>query len=264
MSKLEILQRTINYIKDLNDALDRGVPTSPTVLANADLPKRPRAKRSKGRKLLKDLMKDNENLQQPCSDIQSNATSANQPFSTDSYQAGPSIDYPQSTLAHSSHIDVRPLSWQTQVEVNTPNSNLNFSSCAQHSDYQPAMTLQQAPADTHHNIVAPAAAFTYPPSSLNSPLGSDCNSSHSYATQNSFGSHDFNQQYSGQQQADYQTHEAFEGIVDWIQSNDQFDDLNCVSSSADYPAAWNDDSYESNYSSTAQYNYTANNYSLFL
>lgn len=63
MSKLEILHRTINYIQDLTQALNTDEITSPRKLADAVLPKRPRARRNGGKaakKLLKNEITNTE------------------------------------------------------------------------------------------------------------------------------------------------------------------------------------------------------------
>lgn len=106
MSKLEILQRTINYIKDLNEALDEDLPSSPSKIANVDIPKKPRAKRTKPTQLFSKST-DSEATQ---SEITSEETkpknfdlSANQVY--------------------------QPQPWETQVERVSTESQENFSSC---------------------------------------------------------------------------------------------------------------------------------------
>lgn len=104
MSKLEILQRTINYIKDLREAVETEAPTSPTKLANADLPKRPRAKRSKAANL---------SDSKPCN--QKRECSVD-----DNHNNQPSHLCP-TTEATSP--------WQPQVEMLATENQENFTSC---------------------------------------------------------------------------------------------------------------------------------------
>ncbi|XP_067946951.1 uncharacterized protein [Watersipora subatra] len=59
MSKLEILQRTINYIKDLKSALNDELPTSPSKLANTALPKKPRNRRARPTEIFPRLSEKN-------------------------------------------------------------------------------------------------------------------------------------------------------------------------------------------------------------
>lgn len=185
MSKLEILQRTINYIKDLTDALDQGVPTSPTTLANAELPKRPRAKRSKGKKLFKgqendtvsdaSMMSNTKSHNSMMSEHEENREISSQ-YSTNSYTKGPTINYPDSINTDSSKISVQPLPWQAQVEVNSSIATINaFSSC-QHSVF-PA---QQQPNQTEQYN----STYQQYPTSIHSPVES-LNSSYTYASHNS-------------------------------------------------------------------------------
>lgn len=244
MSKLEILQRTINYIKDLTDSLDRGVPTSPTVLANADLPKRPRAKRSKGRKLLTDLMKENESQPDLGNNTHIITIAENSLFSNNSYQQGQLIDYPSSAVTQNSLIDVQPMPWQTQVEVGSSVNN-SFPSCS-HSTYQ-VLPPQQPVMGHPQNSVG---GWSYP-SSLHSPNGSESNSSYSYGTQNSFNSQNYHTRgHSASAPAPQQSDDSLHGIVDWIQTNNQsFDDIH-FDSTPDY--SWFD---ESSNIAPAQYSY---------
>lgn len=60
MSKLEILQRAINYIRDLSHSLESGEITSPRKLASIPIPKRTRSRKSRLNKELFPKSEDSE------------------------------------------------------------------------------------------------------------------------------------------------------------------------------------------------------------
>lgn len=158
MSKLEILQRTINYIKDLRGALDEDVPTSPTKLAEADIPKKPRARRTKSCQQLfpnPETTDTEEVIQQYSPEVTCFPSDFNESQSS----------------AYNKHIEsyLQPLPWQTQVEIVSREDQENYQSCLHSTNY----------ADSH----SPSSVTHYQTNThAHSPVESHC-SLYSYTTQ---------------------------------------------------------------------------------
>ena len=157
MSKLEILQRTINYIKDLKEALDEPSPPSPSKLAAADIPKKPRMKRTKPSELLPTIKNDNK------------LTSQSPNFRIDESDGEPC----QSPVSERIDIDLNQrqvLPWQTQVEIVSLENQENLRSCRYTDSNVYYPQNQMMPFESCNYIVSPVSSHssTYSSSTQNS------------------------------------------------------------------------------------------------
>jgi len=155
MSKLEILQRTINYIKDLTEALNTDSPSSPSKLVNTELPKKPRASKTK----LQNVFSDME-LQELDFEINS-PTSFNTSCS----------DFSFTQLAHSAFEDCTSAGLEPEQSMFTTQTDTTSSlySAVPTSYYQEPVTQDL---NIYNNISCQPSQHVYSPTQSNTSISS--------------------------------------------------------------------------------------------